>query len=304
MHGTVEGANRLLVDAVWRGAARPADDLTLRQALVLARSNQVEGRLARAYPVQLAGTRAEVDAATRQFRRNLLEVTGRLRAEGIDTVLIKADLAGDYVYGNFDLVVPERQWEAAHAALTGWYTHKSVYWLERSTKVLLEPPAGPAAHLHKAVSWFGVPVVPTDRLFDRAVPDGGHPWHIPNQPDQLRIWLAHGLFQNLSLDLSELLAIRGLLRPDVVAEARRETAREGWLVAGRTALVAALRAMERLDHGVEVRLPVALPVTASLQVAAEHPLHLLRQGRAWTAARDAALRPPLVVAKKRRMYVR
>ncbi|MGW7200630.1 lipopolysaccharide biosynthesis protein [Streptomyces chryseus] len=300
--GVEELPSRLLVDSVWRGEVRPADDTALRRALSLARDNQVEGRLARAYPRQLADVVSEVDTANELFRQNLCEVTDRLHDTGIPTVLIKADLAGDYVYGNFDLVVPDGCWEAACDALEGWYVQRSTYWLERSTKVLLEPPRGPAAHLHTAVSWFGVPVMSTARLFGRASPDGGA-WMVPHPADELRIWLAHGLFQNLTLDLSELFAVRDLLVPDIVAEARRETAREGWLAGGAQALAVAVEAMRRLDRGTPIRLPVPLPVAASLRVGAEHAFHLLRHGRTSVATREAALRVPLVVAKKRRMLV-
>ncbi|MFD3994459.1 hypothetical protein [Streptomyces sp. NPDC058548] len=333
-----EHAVHLLVDAVWRGRVRPAADEELLGALAAARRNQVEGRLARAYPRQLAATLTEVESATGLFRRNLVESTDRLRAAGIPTVLIKADLAGDYVYGNFDLVVPPGRLRAAQAALDGWYAHRTTYWLERSTKVLLEPPKGPAAHLHGSVSWFGVQVVPTDRLFARAEhvarpgaangpanghlngsPDGhprdaeggeaatagtdGYAWLTPCPSDRLRIWLAHALFQNLTLDLSELLALRSLLHPDIVAEARHEAAREGWSAGGRQALTTAVEAMARLDRGEHVPLPLPLPVATSLRVGAEHSGHLLGEGRLRAATREASLRVPLVVTKKLRRRV-
>ncbi|MEU7028374.1 hypothetical protein AB0A60_16985 [Streptomyces sp. NPDC046275] len=299
----------LLVDAVWRGRPGPATDAELLGALAVARRNQVEGVLARAYPERLAATRAEVAAATGLFRRNLTESTARLRAAGIPAVLIKADLSGDYVYGNFDLVVPTGSWRQAQRALAGWYVRRESYWLERSTKVLLDPASGPAAHLHTAVSWFGIPVVPTDRLFARACPAvspdghgadgaGSAAWLVPCPADRLRIWLAHALFQNLALDLSELLALRELLGPAVLAEARREAAREGWAGGGGRALAVAVDAMGRLDRGEPVPLPVPLPVGTSLRVGAEHSGHLLGRGRVRTAAREASLRVPLVVAKR------
>jgi hypothetical protein len=294
-------ANSLLTEAVWRGDARPASEAELQEALLLARRNQVEGRLARAYPSQLANTLKEVRSANQLFLRNVGQVADRLGAARIPAVLIKADLSGDYIYSNFDLVIPERQWDAAHAALAGWYAHRSRYWLERSTKVLLEPSAGPAAHLHTAVSWFGIPVVPTERLAGRAVPDGPAGLLVPDPADQLQIWLAHGLFQNLSLDLSELFSIRALLQPYVIAEARKEARREGWPAAFSKALATATCAISQLDLGLPVKLPTPLTFSASLQVAAEHTVHLLRQRRARTAVREAALRLPLVVAKKRRM---
>ncbi|MFF1510324.1 lipopolysaccharide biosynthesis protein [Streptomyces sp. NPDC058326] len=318
-----ERSTALLVDAVWRGRARPAADGEVLAAVAVARRNQVEGRLARAYPRQLAATLAEVESATGLFRRNLVESTLLLRSAGIPTVLIKADLAGDYVYGNFDLVVPPGRLRAAQAALDGWYAHSTTYWLERSTKVLLEPPTGPAAHLHGSVSWFGVPVVATERLFARAErpahaagregrtgggDGGGHPdghaWLTPCPADRLRIWLAHALFQNLSLDLSELLALRPLLlHPGVLAEARDEAAREGWCAGGRQALATAAEAMARLDRGESVPLPLPLPVRTSLRVGAEHSGHLLREGRVRTATREASLRVPLVVTKRLRRRV-
>ncbi|MGW4705699.1 lipopolysaccharide biosynthesis protein [Streptomyces sp. NPDC004285] len=300
----------LLVDAVWRGRVRPAGDEELLGALAAARLNQVEGRLARAYPRQLASTLEEVESATGLFRRNLVESTDRLRTAGIPTVLIKADLGGDYVYGNFDLVVPPGRLGAAQAALDGWYAHRTTYWLERTSKVLLEPPRGPAAHLHGSVSWFGVPVVPTERLFARAErpvhADGeadGYAWLTPCASDRLRIWLAHALFQNLTLDLSELLALRALLRPEVIAEARREAAREGWSTGGRAALDVAVGAMARLDRGEPVPLPLPLPVGTSLRAGAEHSGHLLGAGRIRAATREASLRVPLVMAKKLRRRV-
>ncbi|KQX49845.1 MULTISPECIES: hypothetical protein [unclassified Streptomyces] len=300
----------LLVDAVWRGRVRPAGDEELLGALAAARRNQVEGRLARAYPRQLGAALTEVERATALFRRNLVESTRLLRAAGIPTVLIKADLAGDYVYGNFDLVVPPGRLGAAQAALTGWYTHRETYWLERTSKVLLEPPTGPAAHLHGSVSWFGVQVVPTEKLFARAGrPEdangrtNGCAWLMPCPSDRLRIWLAHALFQNLTLDLSELLALRALLRPDILAEASREAAREGWSTGGHEALATAVEAMARLDRGEPVPLPVPLRVRTSLRVGAEHTGHLLGERRLRAATREASLRVPLVVTKRLRRRV-
>lgn len=292
---------RLLVGAVWLGNIRPAGDDELRKALDVARHNQVEGLLARAYPRQLAETLTAVEAWNAIFRRNLHQAAGRLRDAGIPALLIKADAATDHMYGNFDLVVPTGQWRAADAVLSEWGKRRSTHWLERSTTVLLEPPHGPAAHLHSSVSWFGIPVMQTDRLLSRAVPADGRPWLVPCPADQLRIWLAQGLFRNLSLDLSELLAIRPLLQPSMVAAARDAAAREGWAAAERQVLERASHAIHRLDGDAAVQLPVPLPLKASLHVATQHTRHLFQQGRGSVAAREAALRPLLVIAKSRRL---
>ncbi|MER7957406.1 hypothetical protein [Streptomyces sp. NPDC096030] len=292
---------RLLVDAVWRGDAPAASDEELRAALAVARDNQVEGRLAQAYPRQLASTLHAVDDAGRLFRRNVVESTDRLSAAAVPTVLVKADLPGDLTLGSFDLVVPTGRWKAAQKALGGWYVERSTHWLERSTSVLLKPPDGPSAQLHTAVAWHGVSVMATDRLFAHAVPDhDGRAWLVPCPADRLRIWLALGIFRNQSLDLSELLALRELLAPEVVAEARAQTAREGWSVGGDRALELATEAMATLDRGEFVQLPLPLPVTTSLRTGVEHAGHLLTRGRASTAAREVALRVPLAVTERLR----
>ncbi|MGW2205427.1 hypothetical protein [Streptomyces sp. NPDC001774] len=294
-------ALRLLVDAVWRGDAPAASDEELRAALAVARDNQVEGRLAHAYPRQLASTLHAVDDAGRLFRRNVVESTDRLSAAAVPTVLVKADLPGDLTLGSFDLVVPTDRWKAAQKALGGWYVERSAHWLERSTSVLLKPPDGPSAQLHTAVAWRGVSVMATDRLFAHAVPDhDGRAWLVPCPADRLRIWLALGIFRNQTLDLSELLALRELLAPEVVAEARAQTAREGWSVGGDRALELATEAMATLDRGEFVQLPLPLPVTTSLRTGVEHAGHLLTRGRASTAAREVALRVPLAVTERLR----
>jgi O-antigen/teichoic acid export membrane protein len=296
-------AGQLLVDAVWRRRVRPAADALVQDALTQARRNRVEGLLARAYPRQLEEVVSRVQEASESFRHNLCQVAERLQTAGIPAVLIKADVQHDYVYGNFDLVVRAEHWPAARAALEDWYVHRSTYWLERSTKLLLEPRSGPSAHLHTAVSWFGVPVIGPTGLFDRAVPDDTHPWLVPHPAEQLRIWLAHAVFQNLALDLSELLALRDLLAPDVVAEAERGAAREGWATGFGGAFQTAVETMHMLDRGLDAQLPVPLPVALCLRAGAQHARHLLYQGRRRTAMREMMLRVPLVVAKRRKVLV-
>ena len=290
----------LVTSAVWRGEVREATTDELLPALAVARRNQVQGRLARAYPHQLGQVLADVEVSSGLLRRNLSEVTGRLGAAGVPSVLIKCDPAGDNVYGNFDLVIRQREWARAFSALAGWYVHSSVHWLERTGKVLLYPQVGPALHLHNGVTWFGVPVVTADRLLSRAEPgDGG--WQVPAPADALRIWLAHALFQNLSLDLSELFAIRGLLTPELVAAARAEAAREGWAAGFEGTLATAQEAIGRLSRAAPVALPVALPATLSLRAAAEHARYLYARGLPRVAARELALRVPLLAAKRRRV---
>jgi len=292
----------LLTDAVWRGRVRDSTIPELQSAMAVAFRNQVEGRLARAYPEQLSYVLTEVQVANDLFARNLHQVTGRLQQAGIPSVLIKADLPGECVHVDFDLVVRDWQWEDAVKVLSGWYVHRSTYWLERSTKAHLYPLVGPALHLHASVSWFGIPVLPTDRLLACAH-QTEHGCLAPAPADHLRIWLAHALFQNLALDLSELFAVRDLLRPEVIKSAHEEAGREGWLAGFGGALAVVDAAIDRLDRGVPLGLPVPLPVSLSLRAGAEHAYHLLRAGQTRVAAREAALRLPLVLAKRRRVRI-
>jgi hypothetical protein len=243
---------------------------------------------------------AEVRVADELLARNIRQVTGRLQQAGIPSVLIKSGEAGDYVHTDFDLVVARQHWDGAFAALAGWYVHRSTYWLERSTKTFLYPPVGPALHLHAAVAWFGVPVLPTNQLLVRANMNG-HGCLSPAPADRLRIWLAHAVFQNLSLDLSELFAVRDLLRPEVIKAARGHADREGWRAGFDGALAAAKATINRLDRGLPVTLPMALPLPLSVRAGAEHAHHLLQAGETAVAAREAALRIPLVIAKRRRL---
>ncbi|MFG2640442.1 hypothetical protein ACGFYP_05645 [Streptomyces sp. NPDC048370] len=310
-----ERALRLLADAVWRGDPPSASDDELRAALAVARRNRVEGRLARACPRQLAPTVDAVSEATRLFRRNLVASTEQLAHAGIPTVLIDDDPNGDHVDGTFDLVVPPDRRKAARTALDGRYAKRSTYstystystsstcWPRRSAPAPLERPEGPCAHLHTSVAWFGVPVIAADRLFAHAVPDrDGRAWLVPCPADRLRIRLAHGLFTNLALDLSDLVALRELLAPEILAEARTQAAREGWFSGGGQALACAMEAMARLDRGELVRLPLPLPVATSLRTGAEHAGHLLTRGRAGAAACEVALRVPLVVTERLRRH--
>jgi len=296
---TDQAAAALLTDAIWRGKTRDVGPPELQQALALARSNHVEGRLAGAYPEQLQCVSAKVKIGNVLFERNLEQVGGRLHRDGIPSVLIKAELPGMSVSRDFDLVVRERQWEQAIGALSGWYVHREEDRFERSTKARFYPPVGPGVHLHAGVSWFGVPVLPADRLLGQATPDG-RGWLRPAPADNLLIWLAHALFQNLTFDLSELLAVRDLLKRDVISEARREAARQGWRGGFDGALATADSAIDRLDRGAALSFPVPLPLPLSLWAGAEHSYHQLRRGRARAAGREAALRIPLVAAKRPR----
>jgi hypothetical protein len=294
-----EPAMSLLTEVIWHGKVPDAAPAALERALTLARRNQAEGSLALAYPRQLSHVLAEVRVADELLTRNIRQVANRFQQAGIPSALIKYRESSDCCHSDFDLVVARQHWDVAFTALADWYVHRSTYWLERSTKTFLYPPVGPALHLHAAVSWFGVPVLPTERLLACAGMNG-HGCLSPAPADRLQIWLAHALFQELSLNLSQLAAVRELLRPEVITAARDHAGREGWRGAFDGALAVATDAIFCLDGGLPVPLPVALPMPLSVRAGAEHARHLARARNIPMAAREAALRIPLVIAKRRK----
>ncbi|HUK72325.1 MAG TPA: lipopolysaccharide biosynthesis protein [Streptosporangiaceae bacterium] len=194
----------------------------------------------------------------------------------------------DHVGTSIDLVVPEQHWRRALSAVAGWYVHRSTYRLERFNTAVLYPSAGPRLHLHASVSWFGVPVLPTDRLLSRARRNRLG-FLIPAPADCLRIWLAQALFQDLALDLSRLLKVCDLLHPAVITAARAEASREGWHAGFDDALATAVAAIDRLDHGLPVRLPAPLTVSQSLGTRAEHADHWHPMGVTGSVDEEAAL---------------
>lgn len=285
-----------VLGAAWPGQESPETIDQLDLALRLARANQVEGALARQYPQLLGYELRRVEQATAAFESAVTEAAGILRAHGIDPVLIKYVPGADHEYSNFDLVVGT-QLDEAVAALAGWGVRVPGHPLEQ-TKIFVKPPTGPMAHLHQAACWWDIPAVDGTTLLARARDNGR--WLVPAPVDELRIWVAHALFQNLSADLSELLAMRPLLRPELVEEAALSCRSEGWERGFRLAVGTISDVVAALDGGEVVPVPVALPVGASVALH-EHVRHLVRSGRGTAAAREAGLRVPLLLAKARRV---
>ena len=106
--------------------------------------------------------------------------------------------------------------------------------------------------------------MPTRRLLTRAR-RSRHGFLIPAPADDLRIWLAQALFQNLALDLSGLLAVRDLLRPAVITAARAEASREGWRPITTPRWRLRVAPSTAWTAGLPLNLPVPLPVPLSLR---------------------------------------
>ncbi|MEP7105924.1 MAG: hypothetical protein ABI838_08765 [Chloroflexota bacterium] len=308
-----------MIAAAWHGQALPdVPDRVLALSQRLARRHMVERQLLGTYRARFpASAHRDIEAQAAMLSVNLGEAACRLRQAGVGAVLIKSGLEAAGMnasggktgpiaaeYGDFDLVVGAEGWNAAWAALEGWGRRKPPHALEPH-KVLVEPERGPGAHLHRDAEWFGVQVIQARDLHAR-----GRPLRepagllVPIPADELRLWVAHAVFQNLAFDLSEMLEIRRLADPEIVAEATELAAREGWGGAFTDALSRARRAIVELDAGYLPTLPVPLPPLPSLLHGWRHAAHLLGAGFGGSALREIALRPALIAAKQRRRWLR
>jgi O-antigen/teichoic acid export membrane protein len=273
----------LLTSVAWQGTVSEASAGELTDALALARRNRVEGCLARAYPHQLVHVLADLRAADDLFTRYLHQVTDRLRRARIPAVLIE-DLRRDHICSSIDLVVSEQDWHQALDVLAGWSQYSIVDSRECSAKSVFYPAAGPSLVLHTGFAPYGIRALPADRLVARAFRDP-HGTLIPAAADFLRLRLACALFSDRALDLAALRSLRRVMRTEVLTAARAEARREGWGTGFDLTLATAGGAMERLDRGGMLDIPV--PVRAPVPPA-DHPDRGRGTGRTASPDRDAA----------------
>lgn len=246
----------LLIDAIWREDAPERTEEQLSEMLVLGRLNGVEGKLAQLYPAQLADVLAEVRQATFRYSGVFREAARRLREAGIPAVYIEDGLSGFRIRGSIDLVIPRRYWRQVSRVLP----ERDCIYIQWTDMILLHPPAGPRVHIYPDLSWFGAQFLATNRLVARAVRtrDG---FLVPSRVDYLCVLLGHALFQQCDLDLSQLVALWGLIRrPAVIMAARVEASRQGWLHGFDDMLALVGDSINRLEQGQEIELPVRPPV--------------------------------------------
>lgn len=305
-------AIRVMVTATWHRRPLPAvSEQVLALSQRLARDRLVERHLLDTYPGRFqTAVHRLLDARELEFWTNLSEAACRLAATGIPAVLIKSGLEARArteravplaaEYGDFDLVVGADGWQTARRALEGWGKPERVPALEPH-KLMVRPRRGPGAHLHRDAEWFGVTVTRAAALQARSNPMAElSGLLVPAPAEALRLWVAHAVFQNLSIDLCELLEIRRLADPATIAQARQVATGEGWQRAFVDALARAFRAMAELDAGCVPPLPVQLPALPSLLDGWRHAGGLLGAGLYRAAIREFGLRPALIAAKWRR----
>jgi len=242
----------LLIDAIWRQDASERTEEQLSEMLALGRLNGVEGKLAQLYPAQLADVLAEVRQATYLYAGVFGEAARRLREARIPAVYIEEGLSGFRVREGIELVIPKRYWRQISRVLP----EGDCIYIQWTDMLLLHPPAGPDIHIYPDLSWFGAQFLATDRLVARAVRtrDG---FLVPSRADYLCVLLGHALFRQCDLDLSQLVALWGLIRrPAVMMAARLEASKQGWLHGFDDMLALVGDSINRLEQGHEIELPV------------------------------------------------
>ncbi|MFL5955293.1 MAG: hypothetical protein ACJ76I_14415 [Gaiellaceae bacterium] len=290
-------AFRLLASVLWRGETASATAPELTPALwSLASRNDLEGEAAAAFDV-LAPRRADVELQSAAFRHNLRDSATRLRDADLHPLLVKADPDSAYVYSNFDIVVDRRHWGQALAALGPWVATTRQDRLERQ-KLFVVPHEGPALHLHAAICWYDIPSISTHRALERARGEDGVPWLMPAPVDDFKILVAHIGFQTIAPTLSDLLLYRRA-GTEVIEAAAAEARAEGWEPVFSLVVDRLDRLARVLDAGGSPALPAPLPPGRAIAVGLQHAVTLIRRGRWHAAARELALRIPLVVAKQR-----
>ena len=307
---TVPSPWEVVLAAAWRRRALAAvNQVTLNEARVIASRQMVEGWVLCAYserfPAPVLNTARQREEL---LANNLAEVAHRLASAGAPAVVIKSGLEarpqGDdspiaaAEYGDIDLVVGRDGWGPSLATLRNWGAVEDQGPLEPHKK-MVRPARGPAAHLHRDAEWFGIRAIRADQLRACSQPLGNGAL-LPSRPAALCLIVAHGIFQNLCFDLSELLEVRRLADPPTVDEASRMAEGWGWGRAFAAALRDVRSASRALDEGCPIRLPVPLPGLRCLREGWRHSVYLGVAGEPAAALREAILRPALVVAKERR----
>jgi len=246
----------LLIAAIWREDASERTEEQLSEMLVLGRLNGVEGKLAQLYPGQLADLLAEVRLASHLYTGVFREAARRLREAGIPAVYIEDGISGFRIRGSIDLVIPRRYWKQVSRVLP----EGECTYMEWTDMILLQPPAGPRINIYPDLSWFGVQFLTANQLVARSVRtrDG---FLVPSRVDYLCVLLGHALFGQYKFDLSQLMALWGLIRrPALIMAARAEASQQGWLHGFDEMLALVVGSINRLEQGQAIELPVGAPV--------------------------------------------
>ncbi|HKY32794.1 MAG TPA: nucleotidyltransferase family protein [Candidatus Polarisedimenticolia bacterium] len=241
--------------------------------------------------------RAEAGA----LRAELIPVIEAFASAGIEPVLFKSPGGLPYRSSNVDLLVrPARMGEAAflleregHMAMPHYRErHKMLFRLFREGRPAL------CVHLHDAVSWGRVLVLPGDEVADRCRPSPGEPFLVASWRDLALITLAHSLYETDQVRLSDLRNLRLCAAAQGFdwEEAEAKAVQGAWGIGFHSILLIA-SAVERSLYG-HASAPQALLARA----AAEVDRRRWARGRVRRVASEAARGPVALPYPVSRVY--
>lgn len=183
------------------------------------------------------------------FGREFEPVAAALEGAGIEAVLFKAARGLPYRSSNLDLLVrPGRMGEAAgvleslgHLRLPHYREpRKLLYRRFRAGRSVL------CVHLHEAVSWGRILILDGGAVVDRSRPSPEGRFRIASAEDLILITLAHALYENDGIRLSDLRALRlAACAPGISWSCVQARARDHGWAAGLAAMLGLAVEMER-----------------------------------------------------------
>ena len=170
-----------------------------------------------------------------------LDAAAAMRAEGIEPVLFKSPAWFPYLSSNLDVLVPPSRFLDA-ARILERLGHLRLPHYREDHKLLYRTFAGgrPAlsVHLHEAVSWGKVLILPGEAVVARRVGGEDSGVSVASPRDALAATIAHTIFETDQIRLSDLrIARRSLIRGARVEDLIEEAARGRWLAAAASGLL-------------------------------------------------------------------
>lgn len=253
----------------------------------------------------------------RQFVARLTELVSTLDGAGISYLLIKTEKRYPYDDSNIDVLLEtEKDFQSARALAqaNGRRCTKSYHEPDKEMWRLFQSgkEEHPGWHLHRAVSWNGVPYLDQRIVFDRAraVVWEGVSFRVPGTEHDLLIHAAHTAFENFQVTLGEL--YDACERSGEVRDwdaTFREAEQNGWCFAYKMFLstVRTFGRVTNTPHAVPetisewrttLRFPIRYPMVFQLWAFSERILHNLKTGNLRHAFRELYAYPAFYLIEK------
>lgn len=253
----------------------------------------------------------------RQFVTRLSELVSLLDQAGVSYILIKTEKRYPYDDSNVDVLLEtEKDFQVARklaqqqgrvCTMSYHEPDKEMWRLYRDAKE-----EHPGWHLHRAVSWNGVPYLDQREVFDRsrAVTWEGVAFRAPSFEHDMLIHAAHTTFENFQITLGEF--YDACVRSNDVKDwdyTFEQARKNGWLFAYRLFLSGvkifarstglACRIPDRMfSWATAARFPLRYPIVFQLWAFSERIMHNMQTWRFAFAARELYAYPAFYLIEK------